>query len=171
MSISALARWIVGSLNWSATDWTCFKAELLWCVRGGSNPLSYVWKRFLWFTPVYFAASAGTVWAAHAANGDCSRLISKIYNFCSSVLFHLAANVLWAHLFFAWLLWFINIHPTTSNRWFIWKQKYGFFGTSQLGFVGSCRYCYRGTFIASYFSIAPLMLVVTAVEIPTAAVH
>lgn len=96
MSISALACWIVGSLNWSATRWACFKPELLSCARGGSNPLSSAWKQVLWFTLVYMANSTTKVQYMLSllpiGTRAEKRFTSKIHNFCYSALFHSAAS-------------------------------------------------------------------------------
>lgn len=103
----------MGSLNWSATRWACFKPELLQCVRGGSNPLSNVWKQVLWFTLVYLPSSSRKVYVSNAANRDCSRLLSKIYNFHCSVLFcisHSLLECIMCLLMFAWIYLVINIH-------------------------------------------------------------
>lgn len=158
MSISAAACWIVGSLNWSATRWTCFKLELLSCVWGGSNPFSSVWKQVLWFTLVYLATSLSKVYVSNAANRDCSRLISKIYNFCCSVLFHLAVSpgMYYVLIYFCMDLFIHKYSFWMSYMWFIWKKKC-FLNLRQLGFIGSHCYCYHNTFVVIYFNITALL--------------
>lgn len=114
-SISPLACWIVGSLNWSATRWACFKLRaalvcarwiksLIQCLETGHVIRSCLFGNRL--HPEKYMFSMQPVGTAAAL------LVSKIYNFCCSVLFHLALQLeCIMHSFIsAWIYLFININ-------------------------------------------------------------
>ncbi len=130
-----------------------------------SNQKTNFWrmKKFflvLWFTPVYLAARSSKVYVFNGANRDCSSLISKIYNFYCSVLFHPALSPgMYCELIYTYIDLFIHKYSFwASHVWFILRKKKKSFSISLLKVRGSYCHCYHNTFIVIYFSVAALHL-------------
>lgn len=138
MSISPFAQyWIVGKLECDSLG-ACFKPELLSRVcEVDQIPLSDVWKPVTWLAlSIWELSSSSSIRFQCSQQGlQKQQQLHLILKSITSVLFHLSWNVLCAHLFFAWIYLFINIHSECHicDSFEKKKNKYCFFNLSQPG--------------------------------------
>lgn len=130
MSISAPACWIVGSLNWRATHWTCFKPELLSHVRE-VDQIPYPMSGNRSCDSLLF------IWQPAPAAFSMQPVGTAVYlkSITSAVLFHSAVSPGTHHVFIyffsVWIHVFINTHSECHVRNLFEKKKKGFFNLSR----------------------------------------